>query len=161
MPGALGEGQVVLAKDVVFVDIRARWRAPRSNNYGVRSRAIDTLKDGDRFEIVRFSTEAEPFFHERSSPRTPAIASALVRSSPVSTQRVAPRSARHWRGGSPRRAGATRVALVVVLVTDGLPTVGEMDAGTRRLRHRQRERRRRPGLLVQVSDDVDRASSTA
>ncbi|MFN7956057.1 MAG: VWA domain-containing protein [bacterium] len=130
-PGALGEGQVVLAKDVVFVvDTSGSMAGAKIEQLRrALTRAIDTLKDGDRFEIVRFSTEAEPFFGQlvaanagnRERARSfvagfhaaggTAIGEALARGLAAARERDASRP------------------LVVVLVTDGLPTVGETDAG--------------------------------
>jgi hypothetical protein len=51
---------------------------------------VENLNADDRFEIVRFSTEAEPLFRELV-PATPIIANVRTVSSTTSSQSAAPR----------------------------------------------------------------------
>src|SRR5690606_6047455 len=89
---------------------------------------IQNFNDADRFEIVRFSTEAEPFFKELR-PTTEANREAVI----GYVQGFRPR-------GGTAIEDALRTALkfmperdepgrpfMVLFLTDGLPTIGERD----------------------------------
>ncbi len=129
-PGVLGANQRVLAKDVVFVvDTSGSMAGGKIEQLRrALTRAIDTLNGSDRFEIVRFSTEAEPFFgalteaNAANRDRARAFVTGFRPAGGTAIGEALTRAMTSASGRDPARP------FVVVFVTDGLPTVGETDA---------------------------------
>jgi len=151
-PGADIKSGRIVPKDVTFVLDTSGSMA--GNKLAQAKRAlqfcVENLNDDDRFEIIRFSTEAEPFFDklEKASEGNrqraadfikglkpiggTAIEEALRKALELRPDKVAPASlqATRYSGTSPdagKDAGATGRPYVVIFLTDGQPTVGVTD----------------------------------
>ncbi|MFN7975945.1 MAG: VIT and VWA domain-containing protein [Acidobacteriota bacterium] len=120
----------ILAKDVTFVvDTSGSMSADNKMRQAQNALklALKDLNDGDRFNIIRFSTEAEPFKEGLVEAKDPYLKEALAF---VDGFRA--------RGGTNIDEGL-RLALktpgdpkrphVIVFMTDGIPTIGETDIG--------------------------------
>lgn len=89
---------------------------------------VDNLNDGDRFEIVRFSTEAEPLFdklvdaNEKNRKRAADFVENLKATGGTAI-------AEALRTALKARPEADERPLVVIFLTDGLPTVGTRNPG--------------------------------
>jgi Ca-activated chloride channel family protein len=98
---------------------------------------LQNLNDGDRFEVVRFSTEAEPLFNELRLADKANVDKAqdFVRSlRPIGGTAIGDAMGkamelRGKRGGGDekgdRRGGEADRPYVVIFLTDGQPTIGE------------------------------------
>ncbi len=129
-PGVLAANQRALAKDVVFVvDTSGSMAGGKIEQLRrALTGAIDTLNERDRFEIVRFSTEAEPFFGaltEASTPNRDRARAFVAGFRPAGGTAIGDAIARALASAAGRDASRP---FVVVFVTDGLPTVGETDS---------------------------------
>jgi Ca-activated chloride channel family protein len=124
---AFGQAQIA-EKDVVFVaDTSGSMAGPKLDQLKRALQfCIASLNAGDRFEIVRFSTEAEPLF-------------SSLRRADRDAQTEARKFVDNFRaaGGTAidealqkalrmKATGATR-PFIVVFLTDGRPTIGETD----------------------------------
>src|SRR5262249_14372845 len=86
---------------------------------------LQSLTPDDRFDVVTFATEAEPFFGERVPATAEKVAEALAKVERVTAAggtNISGALERALAGGGASADG--RVPLVVFL-TDGEPTVGE------------------------------------
>ncbi len=124
-PGAAdGDGEVG-AKDITFILDTSGSMAGRSLEQakGALRYCLSRLNRGDRFNIIRFATEAEPLFRELR----PAAAGNLRQAADFIDQ---------WRAaGGTNCEEALQLALaasptadrpgLIVLITDGKPTIGE------------------------------------
>jgi Ca-activated chloride channel family protein len=90
---------------------------------------VETLNAGDRFEIVRFSTEAEPFFGKLSDAseenRKKAVEFALNMKAAGGTA-IDEALQKAVENFPSRTAGDGRLGMIVFM-TDGLPTIGEQN----------------------------------
>ena len=136
-PGLAGADLAVAPKDIVFVFDTSGSMAGEKLEQAKRALrfCIDNLNRGDRFEIVRFSTEAEALFHglapadEADLTKARAFIDALQAIGGTNIEEalalaLAPGGA----GDRPR---------IVIFVTDGKPTIGE--TGEDRLLERIRQ----------------------
>jgi len=87
---------------------------------------IGSLREGDRFNVVPFATEAEPFF--------PAPVEATASLAEAALERIegleaggGTNIASALRAGLPRGAADAEGLQILVFLTDGLPTVGVKD----------------------------------
>src|SRR5688572_12934976 len=88
---------------------------------------LSNLDERDRFEIVRFSTEAEPFFGElrAASKENLDKAQAFVQTlKPIGGTAINDALQKAMGLGS-SRSEADKRPFVVIFMTDGLPTIGE------------------------------------
>ena len=119
-PGAdQKSGRLVLPKDVVFVLDTSGSMAGKKLQQAKKALrfCVDNLNDRDRFEIIRFSTEAEPLFGQ------------LVPATDTHRQRAADfiRDLKPMGGTAIEEALTKALALrptVVIFLTDGQPTIG-------------------------------------
>ncbi len=128
-PGAdMGKSKEVNPKDVVFVMDTSGSMAGKKLEQLKKAMTfcVENLNDTDRFELVRFSTEAEPFF-EKLADATKANrdrAQEFIKSlKPIGGTAIADaleRSLKYKPADNAR-------PFVVVFLTDGKPTIGETD----------------------------------
>jgi Ca-activated chloride channel family protein len=118
-PGANGKREPVVNRDIVFVLDTSGSMAGSKLAQAKRALqfCVENLNDGDRFEIVRFSTEAEPLFEK------------LVPPTESNRQRAAEfiRDLKPIGGTAIEEALTKALALrpdVVIFLTDGQPTIG-------------------------------------
>ncbi len=160
-PGAAAPIGQVVPKDVVFaVDTSGSMRGAKLEQLRRALRqAVTTLAPHDRFQIVRFSTEAEPLFAElvdaSAANRSRALdfvarfeAAGGTAIEDALTSALAPLAA--------RTGAAAERPSVVAFVTDGMPTVGETDASKLVAAARARIGERGTRVFAfGVGDDVD------
>jgi Ca-activated chloride channel family protein len=129
-PGFTVEKSSVQPKDVCFVLDTSGSMASQKLDQARRALAfcLANLGSRDRFEIVRFSTEAEPLFGRLEPVGRDSLARAadfLAGLKPIGGTAIDDALAQALAlRGKERAADASRPYLVVFL-TDGLPTVGE------------------------------------
>jgi Ca-activated chloride channel homolog len=124
-PGFAGKAAAVNAKDVVFVLDTSGSMAGRALEQAQSALryCLDRLHRDDRFNIIRFATEAEPLFRELRSAETENLRQAKI-------------FIDQWQAaGGTNCEEAMKLALaafhaaerpnMVVLITDGKPTIGE------------------------------------
>jgi Ca-activated chloride channel family protein len=114
---------------------------------------LEALEPADRFDVIPFSMEAEPFFGE------------LVPADPINVAQALERVQRVTAGGGTNIADALERALaarvepgrvpLVVFLTDGLPTVGLTDPQRILEGVRQRNAGRARLFVLGVGHDVD------
>ncbi len=92
---------------------------------------LDNLNAGDRFELIRFATEAQPLFGELAPAEPAALRSArefVAGFKPLGGTAIGDAldlALRLRRGGRDGRDGQDGRPYLVLFLTDGLPTVGE------------------------------------
>jgi Ca-activated chloride channel family protein len=130
-PGMTGEKSAIAAKDVCFVlDTSGSMAGPKLAQAKKALRfCLDSLAPRDRFEVVRFSTEAEPLFGNLVPADSDHVAKAESFIDGLSAMGgTAIDDALHdalgLRGpdGGPDTVGRP---YMVIFLTDGIPTVGE------------------------------------
>jgi len=128
-PGAdVMKSKDVNPKDVVFVMDTSGSMAGKKLDQLKKAMAfcVENLNDTDRFELVRFSTEAEPFF-EKLTEATKANrdkAQDFIKSlKPIGGTAIADALERSLKL---KPTGNSR-PFVIVFLTDGKPTIGETD----------------------------------
>jgi Ca-activated chloride channel family protein len=125
-PGFEADAKRVVPKDVVFVLDTSGSMAGRKLEQAKNALrfCVENLNDGDRFELVRFSTEAEPLFNGLKEAGRAERDRALAF---IQDLRPIGGTAIHealQRALALLPAGSDRPRTVIFL-TDGLPTVGE------------------------------------
>lgn len=137
-PGAAEKAQPVLPKDVAFVlDTSGSMAGEKIEQARKALRfCVENLNDGDRFEIIRFSTEVEPLFNDlvTATKVNREKAAAFIRDLKAMGGTAiddALRKALALRSGTPdtleRRPHPAGVPFVVIFLTDGRPTIGNTD----------------------------------
>jgi Ca-activated chloride channel family protein len=119
----------VQPKDICFVVDTSGSMAGGKLEQASRALAfcLDNLNAGDRFEVIRFATEAEALFGELAPAGPPAVRRAqefVAGLKPLGGTAIGDALAAALRLRQGGRHGDGRPYLVVFL-TDGLPTVGE------------------------------------
>ncbi len=128
-PGAaVMKSKDVNPKDVVFVMDTSGSMAGKKLDQLKKAMAfcVENLNDTDRFELVRFSTEAEPFFEKlaEASKANRDKAQEFIQSlKPIGGTAIADALERSLKL---KPAGNSR-PFVIVFLTDGKPTIGETD----------------------------------
>ena len=129
-PPAQGAGDTIAAKDVVFV-IDTSGSMADGDKLGQARKALEfclrNLNPGDRFDLVRFATEAEPLFDgltaadDASRDRALGFVRGLKPIGGTAIEDALTRALKVAAGGDRARP------CFVVFLTDGLPTVGTTD----------------------------------
>jgi len=161
-PGGAGRDVEVSAKDITFVVDTSGSMAGRSleQAQGALRYCLDRMQRNDRFNIIRFATEAEPLFRTRR----PAAAENL---------RQAREFVDHWQAaggthceeamslalagpdeGAPPVPGGERPSLIV-LITDGKPTIGETNEEALLRKIAQANRGRARIFPVAIGSDIN------
>ncbi len=126
-PGIEGGGKI-LPKDVVFVVDTSGSMAGRKLEQARKALTfcITSLGQEDRFEILRFSTEAEPLFDrlERASEQNRSRAEAFVKDFKALGGTAIDDALRK---GLSLRPDKSERPFVLIFLTDGRPTIGITD----------------------------------
>jgi Ca-activated chloride channel family protein len=127
-PGVDVKESKLVKKDVVFVLDTSGSMAGKKLEQAKKALlfCVENLNDGDRFELVRFSTEVEPLFNElaMSDKSHREKASAFIKDlKPIGGTAIddALKKALSFK---PAREGRP---FMVIFLTDGLPTIGTTD----------------------------------
>lgn len=128
-PGMDVKAENVQPKDICLVLDTSGSMAGKKMEQAKKALAfcLANLNEKDRFEIVRFSTEAEPFFDALKSAskenvdKAQAFVSALK---PIGGTAINDALAKAFQLGQ-SRTEADKRPYVVIFLTDGLPTIGE------------------------------------
>ena len=128
-PGAeMGKSKDVNPKDVVFVMDTSGSMAGKKLEQAKRAMnfCVENLNDQDRFEIVRFSTEAEPLFEKLSDASRANRDKAMdfIKGlKPIGGTAIS----EALQSALKLKSNDTSRPFVVVFLTDGKPTIGETD----------------------------------
>src|SRR5216110_1843768 len=101
---------------------RARWRARNCNKKALEF-CVENLNGEDRFEIVRFSTEAEPLFGklvDADSEHRKRASNFIADLKPIGGTAIADALQTAFKA----RTEKSERPFVIIFLTDGLPTVG-------------------------------------
>ncbi|MDB6059719.1 MAG: vault protein inter-alpha-trypsin protein [Verrucomicrobiales bacterium] len=130
-PGVVGKNHAVMPKDVTFViDTSGSMQGNKIKQARkALEYCVESLNDGDRFEVIRFSTEVEPLFNDlrKVSDASRKEAQTFIKdlhatgSTALGAALVAALNARPHDSERP---------YLVIFLTDGLPTVGVSDEAT-------------------------------
>ncbi len=127
-PGVDAKDKQIVSKDVAFVIDTSGSMAGKKIDQARKALqfCIENLNDGDRFEVIRFSTEVEPVFNSlvEATKENRARAEDFVKDlKPIGGTAIdeALQKALSLRPGREQRP------FVVVFLTDGQPTVGTTD----------------------------------
>src|ERR1035437_4018580 len=127
-PGVDVKEKQVVMKDIAFVLDTSGSMAGKKLEQAKKALlfCVENLNDGDRFEIIRFSTEVEPLFDKLVKATEPnrARADEFIRAlKPIGGTAIddALRKALALRPGQDDRP------FVVIFLTDGRPTIGTTD----------------------------------
>src|SRR5262249_1182637 len=115
---------------------------------------VDNLNDGDRFEILRFSTEVEPLFNklvEASSANRDKAEEFVKNLKPAGATAIddALQTAL-----SMRPAGSER-PFVIIFLTDGMPTIGVTDESQILANVKQKDSNRARIFCFGIGTDVN------
>ena len=108
---------------------------------------VENLNDGDRFEVMRFSTEVEPLFDKLvdASKSNRAKATDFIKDLKADRRH---RDRRRLAQGPRAAARASDRPFVVIFLTDGRPTIGTTDEDQIVANVKKRERRPHAHLLL-------------
>ena len=127
-PGVEVKQEQVVMKDVVFVLDTSGSMAGKKLEQARKALqfCVENLNDGDRFELVRFSTEVEPLFDKlvSASQANRARAEDFIKHlKPIGGTGIDDA----LRKALALRPGANDRPFVVIFLTDGRPTIGTTD----------------------------------
>jgi Ca-activated chloride channel family protein len=130
-PGMEAPAKDVQARDVCFVlDTSGSMSESNGKKMEQAKRALSfclqNLNDGDRFEIVRFSTEAEPFFKKLVPADKENVGKAIAyvqTLKPIGGTAIEDALEKALKTERPDSVGDR--PYVVIFLTDGQPTIGE------------------------------------
>jgi len=119
---------------------------------------LRSLRPSDRFDVVPFATEAEPFFGAAVAAEADTIAQALAK-----VDRIQARGGTNIEDALTRALAANTQAAgtpahllpIVVFLTDGAPTVGQTDRNKLLATARELARARVRIFVLGVGNDVD------
>ncbi|MDB5300819.1 MAG: vault protein inter-alpha-trypsin protein, partial [Phycisphaerales bacterium] len=124
-PGLESPKGAIQKKDICFIlDTSGSMAGPKIEQAKkALSFCVNNLNEGDRFEVIRFSTECEPLFGELKNAGKENVAKALSFVKDLKAiGGTAISDALHQAMGMKRDASRP---YVVVFLTDGQPTIGE------------------------------------
>lgn len=122
---------------------------------------VDSLKPGDRFNVIPFSTEARPFFDTAvaADPEHLAMArdkiAALEARGGTNIDEAIATALRCSAGNQLPGLADKQIVPIVVFLTDGLPTVGETNPETMLARHLRGSGSRPRFFVFGVGNDVN------
>lgn len=124
-PGKVGVSEKVISKDITFVLDVSGSMAGKKMEQAKKALAfcVDNLNSSDKFEIVRFSTEAEALFEKRVVANSTNIAKAkeyIKKLRPVGGTNID----EAMELACKEKKVAERPHMIV-FITDGIPTIGE------------------------------------
>lgn len=124
-PGMDAKEKQVVLKDVVFVLDTSGSMSGKKIKQAKKALefCVDNLNDGDRFELLRFSTEVEPLFDNlvEASPANRSKAEDFIKDLRANGATAIDDALR--KALSLRSADSSR-PFVIIFLTDGMPTVG-------------------------------------
>ena len=127
-PGMDAKDRQVVSKDIVFVlDTSGSMHGKKINQAKKALEfCVDSLNDGDHFELVRFSTEVEPLFDHLvdASPANRTKAQDFIKDLRANGATAIDDALR--KALSMRPADSAR-PFVIIFLTDGMPTIGVTD----------------------------------
>lgn len=137
-PGMVSSSSAIQKKDVCFVIDTSGSMAEAGGKKMEQAKkalsfCLQNLNEGDRFEIVRFSTEAEPFFKELRPANRENIEKAqkfVADLKPIGGTAISEALQKAMALRPPNTAGAPDTPqaanpYVVIFFTDGQPTIGD------------------------------------
>ena len=159
-PGVDQKEKQVVMKDIAFVLDTSGSMAGKKLEQAKKALqfCVENLNDGDRFEIVRFSTEVEPLFDKlvEATEQNRARADEFIKDlKPIGGTAIddALRKALALRPGGEDRP------FVVIFLTDGRPTIGTTDRGADRGRREESQRGSHARLLLRHRHGREHASA--
>lgn len=143
-PGVDAKAKQIVSKDVVFVLDTSGSMSGKKMEQAKKALqfCVESLNDGDRFEIIRFSTESEPLFDklaavskENREKAGDFIKNLKAMGGTAIDEALKKALSLESKEGRP---------FVVVFLTDGLPTVGTTDEDQilKGMQERNKEKRR-------------------
>ncbi|HOW64954.1 MAG TPA: VIT domain-containing protein [Candidatus Paceibacterota bacterium] len=127
-PGTDADDRKIVPKDVVFVLDTSGSMAGKKLDQAKKALhyCVENLNEGDRFEILRFSTETEPLFDrfvDTSKPNRNKAAAFIEGLKPTGGTAINDALLKALALASPDASDPQRVR-VVIFLTDGKPTIG-------------------------------------
>lgn len=136
-PGVDVPEKDLVLRDIVFVLDTSGSMAGKKLEQAKKALnfCIENLNDGDRFELLRFSTEVEPLFDHlvKASKANRNRAEEFVKdlkpmgATALEDAMLKALALRARGGGSGNETAGTARPFVVIFLTDGMPTVGTTD----------------------------------
>jgi Ca-activated chloride channel family protein len=137
-PGLDVPEQRVVAKDIVFVLDTSGSMAGKKLDQAKKALlfCVENLNEGDRFELIRFSTEVEPLFNQlvAADKANRERAETFVKDlKPMGATAIddALRKALALRSAKPEEGSSSSSSadrpFVIIFLTDGMPTIGVTD----------------------------------
>jgi Ca-activated chloride channel family protein len=129
-PGTEVKNAKVGPKDVCFVLDTSGSMSAKKMDQAKKAMAfcLSNLNEQDRFEIIRFSTEAEPFFESLQPANKQNVdkAQAFIQTlKPIGGTAIDEALQKALKLGGDRRIAGQERPYVVIFMTDGQPTIGE------------------------------------
>ncbi len=127
MTPGFGKRSVVLPKDVCFVlDISGSMAGKKLDRAkGALKFCINNLRREDRFEIIKFSTEAEALFNTLRSANSGAVNKAKRFIDDL--RAIGGTNIEEALAGALKMRKVKNRPYIIVFITDGKPTIGETD----------------------------------
>lgn len=134
-PGALAEKAKVSAKDVVFVVDTSGSMSGEKIKQAQKALlyCVNSLNTGDRFEVIRFATEAEPLFkallpvNDTNRATARAFIDTFSASGGTAIDDALKAAAEAILSKGAKDADDTSRPRYIIFLTDGQPTIGERD----------------------------------
>ena len=127
MTPGFGRSELSIPKDICFVlDVSGSMSGEKLEKAKNALRfCVNSLRKGDRFEIIRFSTEAEALFNglKPADPAARAKAARFV----DDLRAIGGTNIEEALTGALKRVSDKSRPYIIVFITDGKPTIGETD----------------------------------